>query len=184
MRKWLLCVIVFAGMACGDSDITNPSEIVYDQILDARLTPNADGFFELELNQNATQTIHRISGHVFADGQALANQRVMWESSHFWTLSDTLTVISRKTCPYPDNANVECLWYVTSKGAVRDTVYLTQFVGQEVTTVNAVSISASDGEINTVFAPVRWMLGDTVTITAHALFRNGTQKDSIRIILR
>lgn len=182
MYRLLLCVVMFT-LACTSTTAPEPDPI-FEMILDARLPSNADGFYELSVNPNTTQTIHRISGHVFADGQPLEYQRVMWESSHFWTLSDTLTVISRKTCPYPDNANIECLWYVTSEGAVRDTVYLTQFVGQEVTTVNAVSISASDGEINTIFAPVRWMLGDTVTITAHALFRNGTQRDSIRIILR
>lgn len=180
MNKWLFGIVALT-LACG-SDATAPQIVLYDQVLDVRLEPNADGFFELELNRNTTQTIHRISGHVFADGQPLEFQRVEWVSSHYWTLSDTLTVISRKSCPY--NGDIECLWYVTSEGAVKDTVYLTQFSGQEVPTVNPVSISAPDGEINTIFAPVWWMAGDTVTISAYALFPNGVQKDSVQIILR
>ena len=180
MRR-LMCVVMLT-VAC-TSTVAPVPDPIFEMILDSRLTPNADGFYELSVNPNTTQTIHRISGHVFADGQPLEYQRVVWESSHSWTISDTLVVIVRKSCPYGDT-NIECLWFITSQGAVKDTVYLTQFAGEEVPTVNAVSISATDGEINTIFAPVWWMVGDTVTITAHALFRTGEQTDSVRIILR
>lgn len=181
MRR-LICVVMLT-LACTSTTSPEPDPI-FEMVLDARLPSNADGFYEMFVSPNVTQTFHRISGHVFADGQPLEYQRVMWESSHSWTLSDTLSVIVRKSCPYPDGSRIECLWYITSQGAVKDTVYLTQFAGEEVPTVNAASISAPDGEINTMFAPVWWMVGDTVTITAHALFHTGEQKDSVRVILR
>lgn len=178
----LICVVLLTA-ACS-STITSPEpDPTFEMVLDSRLTLNADGFYELAVNPNTTQTIHRISGHVFSNGQPLEYQRVMWESSHSWPLGDTLAVIVRKSCPYSDT-DIECLWYVTSQGAVKDTVFLTQFAGEEVPTVNSVSISAPDGEINTIFAPTWWMAGDTVTITAHALFPTGEQTDSVRVILR
>ena len=181
MRR--LISVVMLTLACTSTTSPEPDPI-YEMVLDARLPSNADGFYELSVNPNSTQTIHRISGRVFADGQPLEYERVVWESSHSWLLSDSLSVIVRKSCPFPDTSDVDCIWLITNEGAAKDTLLLTQFVGEEVPTVNAVSISAPDGEINTIFAPVWWMAGDTVTITAHALFRTGEQSDSVRVILR
>ena len=177
----LLCVVMLT-LACTSTTAPVPDPI-FELVLDARLPSNADGFYELSVNPNVTQTLHRISGHVFADGQPLESQRVMWESSHSWTLSDSLSVIIRRGCPFTDE-EIEGIWFITSDGPVRDTVYLPQFAGTEVPTVNAANLSAASGEINTIFAPVWWMAGDTVTITAHALFSTGDQKDSVRVILR
>ena len=182
MRKVISLLTLIVLAACATP--TAPDVVVYDITLDARLTTNVDGYYELMLNRNTTQTIHRISGHVTADGIPMVNQRVEWESSHSWTIGDTLVVIVRKECPYQDQTGIECIWYVTQTGAVKDTVYLTQFAGQEFPTVNFVSLSASDGEINTVFAPVYWMVGDTVTVTGHALFPGPDVSKSIQIILR
>lgn len=178
----LICVVMFA-VACTSTTSPTPDP-VFEMVLDARLPSNADGFYELFVNPNTTQTIHRISGYVFADGQPLEYQRVVWESSHSWLLSDSLVVVVRKPCPFSDTDDVDCVWIINSDDAVADTVVLTQFLGEEVPTVNFASISAPDGEINTIFAPVWWMVGDTVTITAHALFDTGEQSDSVQVILR
>ena len=171
----LLCMVLLLS-ACTSATAPEPVP-VFEMTLDSRLSPVGDGLYELFVNPNTTQTIHRISGHVSVDGRALEHQRVVWESSHFWTLSDSLVVIVRKSCPFTDS-NTICIWRIRNEGPVKDTVILTQFAGEEVPTVNAVSISASDGEINTIFAPVWWMAGDTVTITAHALFQTGEQSRS------
>ena len=45
-----------------------------------------------------------------------------------------------------------------------DTTYITWFSGFEVPIVNGASYSNADGEVNTMMAPVRTMLGDTATI--------------------
>jgi hypothetical protein len=39
--------------------------------------------------------------------------------------------------------------------------------------VNGASYSTMDGEINTMFAPVQSMRGDTITVSAQALFADG-----------
>ena len=182
MRRYISLLTLIGVAACANP--VAPDPIVFDLELDARLSQNVDGFYELTVNRNTTQTIHRISGRVTVDGLSLENQRVEWESSHSWTIGDTLAVIIRKDCPFPESSDIDCFWYVTGDGATKDTVYLTQFAGQEVPTVNGVSLSAPDGEINTVFAPVYWMVGDTVTVTARALFSGPDMSESVRIILR
>jgi len=182
MFRFISLLFVIMVMACANP--VAPNGPIYDIELDVRLNQTVDGYYELTVNQNSTQTIHRISGHVTVDGVPFENQRVEWESSHSWTIGDVFAVVIRKACPYPESSNIDCLWYVTNEGSVKDTVYLTQFSGQEVPTVNGVSLSAPNGEINTVFAPVYSMVGDTVTVTAHALFPGPDVDKSIQIILR
>ena len=46
-----------------------------------------------------------------------------------------------------------------------DTIYVTGFNGMEVPTINPASYSNGDGEFNQMFAPVKSMRGDTVTVT-------------------
>ncbi|MEK0326834.1 MAG: hypothetical protein QQN63_14145, partial [Nitrosopumilus sp.] len=109
MRR-LMCVVMLT-VAC-TSTVAPVPDPIFEMVLDSRLTPNADGFYVLSVNPNTTHAIHRIRAHVFADGQPLEYQRVVWESSHSWTISDTLVVIARKSCPYGDT-NIECLWFIT-----------------------------------------------------------------------
>ena len=45
-----------------------------------------------------------------------------------------------------------------------DTTYITWFSGYEVPIVNGSSYSREDGEVNTMIAPVKTMVGDTATI--------------------
>jgi hypothetical protein len=60
-----------------------------------------------------------------------------------------------------------------------DTTYVTGFAGSVVPTINEFSYSGSEGEINTVIAPVDFMQGDTMVVKAH--FRD--LEETIRIIL-
>ena len=53
----------------------------------------------------------------------------------------------------------EDLWYVGY-----DTTYITWFSGFEVPIVNGSSYSDMHGEVNTMIAPVKSMIGDTITI--------------------
>jgi len=65
-----------------------------------------------------------------------------------------------------------------------DTSYITGFTGFEVPVVNSASYSNANGEVNTMFAPVRTMLGDTITVWAY--YWNNEYKlieQSIRIVM-
>ena len=47
-----------------------------------------------------------------------------------------------------------------------DTSYMIGFNGMEVPTTNIVSYSNSHGEVNNMIAPLKSMIGDTLTLTA------------------
>ena len=86
------------------------------------------------------------------NGEPLEVLKVHWESSHYWMLGDTLGYIVNR--------------YLTDDGIYVsvDTSYVVGFDGMEVPTINFSSYSNSDGEVNTMIAPVRSMVGDTMTI--------------------
>ena len=141
----------------------------YTLELDSRLDTTDDGLYKLELNstQNSIQTIHRISGKLLNNGEEPYPQLVEWESSHNWTLNDTAYVIVRRTINALGN------WVII------DTSYVTGFNGIDVPTINEFSYSGTEGEINTVIAPIDNMIGDTLIVKA----RFEDLQKTIRIIL-
>lgn len=142
--------------------------------IDSRLQTDSNGFYHLSLNQFRTQTIHRISGMVYENGYPSENIRVRWYASHYWLLSDSVGyIIDHWKFDDKTREHREAVYMG------RDTVFITYFQGMEVPTVNGVSYSNAIGEVNTVFAPVHWMVGDTVSIIA--VVRDDT--DKIKIVL-
>ena len=81
-------------------------------------------------------------------------QWVEWESDLYWYLGDTLGYIVTQYL------NDEAI-YVSV-----DTSYMIGFDGMEVPTSNVISYSNSYGELNNMIAPVKSMIGDTLTLTA------------------
>lgn len=178
MRKLLIILLLPIIYSC-ESDISETGysgELGHDFELDARLPIDSNGFFHLSLNLGSWQTLHRISGSVSPVEQDWALTKVYWSSSHYWIIGDTLGYIVHFNNPFNDTD----YYYQTP-----DTSYITFFEGFEVPTINAASYSTNDGEINTMFAPVQSMLGDTITISSQAIFADGYLSDelSIQIIL-
>jgi hypothetical protein len=65
-----------------------------------------------------------------------------------------------------------------------DTSYVRGFEGMEVPTINPASYSNGKGEINTMFAPVKIMVGDTATVSVFYYIDKGTlTSQDIGIIL-
>ena len=139
----------------GCSDSVSSFEPVEPDVIRVELNPrlNVDdnGFYHLELSDN-WQTLHRLSGTAYINDVPLEVLRVQWESSHYWYLGDTLGYIVNR--------------YLTTEGVYVsvDTSYVVGFNGMEVPTINPASYSNGEGEVNTMFAPVRTMKSDTVTI--------------------
>ena len=106
----------------------------------------------LKKDENSWQTTHRVDGVVTDEFGPSFYQRVTWESNLYWYLGDTLGYIVNRN--FDDNG-----MYVSV-----DTSYITGFNGMEVPTINCCSYSNSDGEVNTMIAPVQTMVGDTMTI--------------------
>lgn len=141
--------------------------------IDARLPVDSLGYYHLQLSED-WQTLHRISGHVSPVSASYQLATIYWESSHYWYIGDTLGYIVHFNNPENDI-------YLYSN---RDTAYVTWFQGFEVETINNVSYQAEDGEINTMFAPVKSMKTDTVLIRAIANFVDGyTEVKELKIIL-
>ena len=132
------------------------SEVVYDLDVDIEVDPrlkvDENGYYHLELLRNTWQTIHRLSGHIMVGDAPAENVRIEWTSSNFWKLNDTLGY-------YIKYGYTDQLEYVTL-----DTSYITGFDEFIVPTVNCCSYSNADGEINTMIAPVRAMIGDTMAV--------------------
>ena len=127
-------------------------ELEYSITIEPRLELDENGFYHLALTRAAWQTTHRISGHISQNGKAVENVRVEWASSHFWTLNDTLGY-------YVQYGYTDQLEYIAV-----DTTYVTGFNDFIVPVINCCSYSNADGEINTMIAPVRSMMGDTMGV--------------------
>ena len=78
-----------------------------------------------------------------------------------------------------ENTGSGDLWYIGY-----DTTYITWFDGFEVPIINSASYSNEEGEVNTMIAPVRSMIGDTATIYYGMWdnWRNESVIDSFSII--
>ena len=133
---------------------------------DIRLPIDDNGFYHLNLSRNKWQTLHRVSGFISTqDGTPIESFWVEWESDLYWYLGDTLGYVVNRN--FNDAAT-----YVSV-----DTSYMIGFNGMEVPTSNTVSYSNSLGEINNMIAPVRSMIGDTLTLTA--IWYNSEEKFQI-----
>ena len=160
----------------GCSDSVSSFESVEPDVIRVELNPrlNVDdnGFYHLPLDMSSWQTLHRLSGTAYINDVPLEVLRVQWESSHYWYLGDTLGYIVNR--------------YLTENGVYVsvDTSYVVGFDGMEVPTINPASYSNAEGEVNTMFAPVRTMKSDTVTIRMY--FYNNVAEihvDSFKVIL-
>jgi hypothetical protein len=156
MKKILSSILFLFLFGCSDYEyITGgwPSEVEEIRIeLNTRLDVDDNGYYHLEINDSSWQTLHRLSGTVYMNDEPLEVLKVRWESSHYWYLGDTLGYIVNR--------------FLTDEGIYVsvDTSYVIGFNGMEVPTINCCSYSNSDGEVNTMFAPVQSMEGDTATI--------------------
>ena len=126
--------------------------------------PKVDDYYHLTLNNPDTgpwQNLHRISGHVYREGVPVDVVRFEWASSHYWYNGDTLGYVIQRGL-------TDDLVYVSY-----DTSYVIGYNGMEVPVINCCSYSNSEGEVNTMIAPVRNMRGDTLTIGF--LYSNGVE---------
>jgi hypothetical protein len=169
MKKTLLILtLAFAITSCEKEELQIPDN--YTLSVDGRLDTTNEGYYRLNLNStsNSIQTIHRLTGKLLNNGkEPYPPQLVNWESSHSWALNDTAYVMIRRFI------NPLGQWVTV------DTTYVTGFGGAIVPTINSSSYSGTNGEINTVIAPIDNMLGDTMVVKCK--FKN--LEKTIRIIL-
>lgn len=142
----LIGISLFIG--CEDQNQINPIEFE----LNSGLVIDGNGYYHIAIDTTKWQTLHRLSGHVYRDGESVNVLRFGWTSSHHWIVGDEFGYVF-------SSGLTDDLVYVNY-----DTTYITWFSGYEVPIVNGSSYSREDGEVNTMIAPVKTMVGDTATI--------------------
>lgn len=151
-----ICILALISIlnACEISKIdADEIDPIYVLKLNPRLESNSEGFYQLKLDSSRTQTIHRISGQLLKNGEEPnPPEKVEWDSNLIWALNDTSYII------YSRVINSLGQWVIV------DTSYVTNFEGDIVPTTNGSSYSGTNGEINTIIAPIYNMKGDTMIL--------------------
>lgn len=163
MRNLLLGIVIFFLVSCDDSIyIESFTDDIYELSINPRLPIDINGFYYLTLNNSSIQTTHRLTGRLTRNGtEPYPPEKVFWESSHIWILSDSIGYIIRRV------VDVRGRWTNV------DTLVIRGFMNQNVPTINCCSYSGTNGEINTVIAPILKMRGDTMLVKAQ--FKNQTK---------
>jgi hypothetical protein len=135
--------------------------------LDGRLPIDKNGYYHLQLVSTSTQTIHRITGFV---KNSIEPIKVEWENNLFWWLrkGDTITNVTKL--------------YINPLTGERNYVNLppiTTWRDELVPTINSSSYAGTNGEINTVIAPIYKMKGDTMRVTCKVLEYNVSKQLNI-----
>ena len=142
-------------IGCEDIIIASDEENMESISFDVRLPVDGNGYYHLDMDTENWQTLHRVSGSVkTSDGIPIQSFWVEWESDLYWYLGDTLGYVVNQ--------------HLTDAGEYVsiDTSFMVGFNGMEVPTSNVISYSNGGGELNNMIAPVRSMIGDTLTLTA------------------
>jgi len=174
MKNILISLSLLFTIGCESILGPTEDEVVFLFEENMNLVLDDNGFYHMDLDMSRWQSLHRLSGSITdkESGLPVENSRVTWEASHYWYIGDTLGYIIRRGLTHN-------LVYVNY-----DTSYVTWFNGYEVPVVNPASYSNADGEVNTMFAPVSLMLGDTVTIWySWSGWYAGIRNDSLKIVL-
>ena len=75
----------------GCSSPFEPDELsTIEFVLDSRMEMDANGYYRLTLDTTKWQTPHRLSGHVYRDGESVNVLKFGWGSSHYWIIGDVI----------------------------------------------------------------------------------------------
>lgn len=153
--KTILLSLLLLVVGCSYPSAPDFVEDKYSISLTGRLPQDANGIYHLVLSRNTYQTIHRLEGELTPrSGRMEQEQRVYWESSHYWWFmpGDTVVTVIRR------NVNDDGQWVEV------DTLHWTAPDSLLVPTTNPTSYTTLDGKFSGVIAPTIDMLGDTMTI--------------------
>ena len=152
-RFWIVLLFLFV-FACEDSNNEKPPKYKFEvEYLNTGITKDNNNYFHLTLDRDNWQTLYRVRGIVYKDDEPAENIKFYWDSNLYWIIGDTLGYIIKRGLS-------DDVAYVNY-----DTTYITQFSGLEVPTTNTSSVSNSQGEVSNMIAPVKSMIGDTLTLS-------------------
>ena len=165
----VITLSVFSLFIGCESSVVSSQTDESEQLLlhfDMRLPIDSNGYYHLEMSENSWQTLHRVTAYIETEESVPVEFFwIQWESDLYWYLGDTLGYIV--------NTNLNSSGVYVSV----DTSYMVGFDGMEVPTSNTISYSNSYGEMSNMIAPVKSMIGDTLTLTA--IWQNSEEKFQI-----
>ena len=161
MKKLIPLLILFS--ACTKEDVIVPQKN-YTFIIDSVLTQSgtkslpidANGFYHLKLIPNSNQQPHRITGRILINGkEPYPIENIEWESNLYWWIrrGNTIAYITKSY-----------INYFTGQFTVVNLPPMIASKDELVPTINKASYSGTNGEINTVIAPISEMAGDTMVV--------------------
>ena len=163
MKKLIPLLILFS--ACTKDDEYIPQK-EYTFTIDSVLTQNGlrslpkdqNGLYHLKITSIGTPQSHRVTGRILVNGkEPFPPEKISFESNLFWWLRRGDTVATRP------QAYVN---YFTGQFTIVKLPPLVSNKDELVPTTNFASYSGTKGEINTIIAPIREMIGDTLVLKA------------------
>ena len=163
MKKLIPLLILFSARTKEDvivpqKNYTFTIDSVLTQSGTKSLPIDANGFYHLKLIPNANQQPYRVTGRILVNGkEPIPAENIEWESNLYWWIrrGDTAAYISKSY-----------INYFTGQFTIISLPPMIVSKDELVPTINKVSYSATNGEINTVIAPISEMKGDTMVIKA------------------
>jgi len=163
VKRLIPLLILFS--ACTKEDVIIPQKnytISIDSVLTQSgtksLSIDANGYYHLKLIPNSNQQPHRITGRILVNGkEPIPAENIEWESNLYWWIrrGDTSAYITKTY-----------INYYTGKYTVINLPPMIASKDELVPTINKASYSGTNGEINTVIAPISEMKGDTMVVKA------------------
>jgi hypothetical protein len=182
----ILSIIGIVLLCACNKDVTQPipTQPTITFSIDSALTANGkqslskdnNGFYHLILSTTSNQTLSRITGKLLVDGKpnktpSAVDYDIEWTSSHFWVIKAGETigkVVKTYFNPYTGQLQTSQLPNLISQSDV------------VVPIVNSSSYSdVTTGEVNTMFAPVYQMKGDTITVVGKVVYSIEIPKDKL-----
>jgi hypothetical protein len=163
MKRLIPLLILFS--ACTKEDEYIPQK-EYSFTIDSVLTQNGklslpkdqNGLYHLKITSIGTPQSHRVTGRILVNGkEPLPPERISFESNLFWWLrqGDTTATITQSY-----------INYYTGQFTIVKLPPMISNKDELVPTTNSASYSGTNGEVNTIIAPIREMIGDTLVLKA------------------
>ena len=163
MKRLIPLLILLS--ACSKEDEFIPQK-EYTFTIDSVLTQNGlwslpkdqNGLYHLKITSIGTPQSHRVTGRILVNGkEPYPNEKISFESNLYWWLrkGDTIATITQ--------AYVN---YFTGQYTIVNLPPMLSNKDELVSTANKSSYSGKSGEINTMIAPIREMIGDTLVLKA------------------
>jgi hypothetical protein len=163
MKRLIPLLILLS--ACSKEDEFIPQK-EYTFTIDSVLTQNGlrslpkdqTGLYHLKITTIGSSQSHRVTGRILVNGkEPYPNEKISFESNLYWWLrqGDTTATITQ--------AYVN---YFTGQFTIVNLPPLIANKDELVPTANKSTYSGKGGEINTMIAPIREMIGDTLVLKA------------------